>query len=247
MSHSPDQTPFYVGYLPAAPSTRLFVVVVAGLIFGLLAADAYVLATAQPRAGDGEWADAAQVTLSGIIVHEPYPILRITDAGGAPADVLLVGEGKHAAPTTLLDGPATLIGTQIERGGLKMFEVAGTVAPGAASPPALEAPAVEAFGAATLKGQIVDSKCWLGVMRPGEGPVHKGCATLCILGGIPPMLMTRDANGGTRAYLLTGPNGEAANEAVAAFIADPIEISGTIEQRGSFAYFKADFASLKRL
>lgn len=241
------EAPFYVGYLPAALSTRLFAAVAAGLIFGLLAADAYVLATAQPRAGAGRWDDAALVEVTGQVVRAPYPMLRMRNAAGGIEEWLLVSEGKHAAPASLAEGPATLSGTRIERGGLMMFEIAANLTPDAAGVSPIAAPTATALGPATLRGQIIDSKCWLGVMRPGEGPVHKGCATLCILGGLPPMLMTRDADGATRAYLLTGPNGEAANEAVAAYVADPIAISGTIEQRGAFAYFKADFATLKRL
>ncbi len=28
----------------------------------------------------------------------------------------------------------------------------------------------------TLSGEIVDGKCWLGVMKPATGGVHRGCA-----------------------------------------------------------------------
>jgi hypothetical protein len=28
----------------------------------------------------------------------------------------------------------------------------------------------------TLTGEIVDSKCYLGVMNPGQGKVHRDCA-----------------------------------------------------------------------
>ena len=42
-----------------------------------------------------------------------------------------------------------------------------------------------------LRGEIVDSKCYLGVMNPGEGTVHRDCAARCLSGGLPPMLVVR--------------------------------------------------------
>ena len=43
-----------------------------------------------------------------------------------------------------------------------------------------------------VKGEIVDPKCFFGVMKPGEGKPHKDCAIRCILGGIPPVLKVTD-------------------------------------------------------
>ena len=54
------------------------------------------------------------------------------------------------------------------------------------------------LGVATLRGEIVDSKCYLGAMKPGDQKTHKACATLCIRGGIPPVLVERLPGGGTR-------------------------------------------------
>jgi len=31
------------------------------------------------------------------------------------------------------------------------------------------------LGAATLRGEIVDSKCFLGIMKLGEKTVHRAC------------------------------------------------------------------------
>jgi hypothetical protein len=46
-----------------------------------------------------------------------------------------------------------------------------------------------------VRGEIVDSKCFLGVMVPGSGKTHKDCASLCLRGGIPPALYVRDQSG----------------------------------------------------
>ena len=39
---------------------------------------------------------------------------------------------------------------------------------------------VEVLGPVELTGEIADSKCWLGVMNPGEGTVHRDCARRCL-------------------------------------------------------------------
>jgi len=40
------------------------------------------------------------------------------------------------------------------------------------------------------RGQIVDPKCYLGVMKPGEGKPHSDCAIRCIDGF--PLLLPKD-------------------------------------------------------
>ncbi len=62
------------------------------------------------------------------------------------------------------------------------------------------------LGAVTLTGEIVDTKCHLGVMNPGEGKVHRDCAVRCISGGAPPV-SGADQEGDTRLLLLTGADG----------------------------------------
>ncbi len=85
---------------------------------------------------------------------------------------------------------------------------------------------------ATLRGEILDSKCFLGAMRPGEGKTHKECAALCIAGGISPMLITRDERGTATYYLLTNSSGGAMGPEVLPLVADPVEIRGEVEHVG---------------
>jgi len=42
------------------------------------------------------------------------------------------------------------------------------------------------LGTQTLVGEIVDSKCFLGVMNPGQLTTHRACAIRCISGGVRP-------------------------------------------------------------
>ena len=49
----------------------------------------------------------------------------------------------------------------------------------------------ESLGKQTFVGEIVDSKCFLGVMNPGRLTPHRACAIRCISGGVPPVLLVR--------------------------------------------------------
>jgi hypothetical protein len=142
----------------------------------------------------------------------------------------------------------TLEGSLVYRDGATMIEVVpGSIAaaPGGALP-ATDAPAVD-LGGVTLRGEIVDTKCHLGVMNPGDGKTHRGCAARCISGGIPPALRVRDEAGDGRLYLLVGPHGEAVNHQVLPFVAEPVEIAGRAERRGDLLLLYADPAAIRRL
>ena len=58
-----------------------------------------------------------------------------------------------------------------------------------------------------LTGELVDTKCWYGVMRPATGKVHRACAVRCLSGGIPPGILVRDGEGNAVVVLLTGDAG----------------------------------------
>jgi hypothetical protein len=58
-----------------------------------------------------------------------------------------------------------------------------------------------------LRGELVDTKCWLGVMRPSTGKVHRACAVRCLAGGVPPGLLVRRDGEADRIVLLAGPEG----------------------------------------
>jgi hypothetical protein len=86
----------------------------------------------------------------------------------------------------------------------------------------LAAAAVD-LGEVQLTGEIVDSKCYFGVMNPGNGKVHRDCAVRCISGGIPPAFLVRDANGQTVTLLLANWKRELLNH-----VAEPITIHGRL-------------------
>ena len=81
----------------------------------------------------------------------------------------------------------------------------------------------------TIRGEIVDSKCALGAMSPGDGKSHKICSIRCIRNGTPPLLKVRNRGGkGYRYYLLTDQGKKGANELVIPFIGEPVDVKGTL-------------------
>ena len=82
----------------------------------------------------------------------------------------------------------------------------------------------------TFQGEIIDPKCYFGVMKPGKGKIHRSCAARCISGGIPPVLATTNNNNIAEYYLITDANGNAIHEAILPFIGKPSEITGIVEK-----------------
>ena len=83
-------------------------------------------------------------------------------------------------------------------------------------------------GRVELTGEIVDSKCFLGVMKPGRGKPHRSCAARCLAGGIPPQLLVVSAEGASRLLLLAdAQGGPLAPESFLDLVGEPVTASGT--------------------
>ena len=236
---------FFVGYLRAPARLVRFVAVVACVL--LLGADAVALLLyhSQARRASGDWGTAGEVAYDGTMVARPYPMVLVPAASRVPAHaVLLVSEGKFGAPEGLarLDGrKVTATGYPLLRDGLVVLQLSRDVqeaqgAAAAASPVAL--------GQATLAGEIVDSKCFLGAMVPGEGKVHSACAGLCLLGNIPALFVTRDAAGHLTYRLLADETGAAMSEAASDHAGQFLTLTGRITHLDGIDLFAVPRASL---
>ena len=96
------------------------------------------------------------------------------------------------------------------------------------------------MGEFELVGEIVDSKCYLGNMNPGNSKVHRDCAVRCLSGGIPPVFATNDLNGSPAVLLLTGPNqNRLPREAFLNRVAQPTQIHGRVMQIGNTLLLEA--------
>lgn len=209
--------------------------------------------------GDGVWDIDTSRTIEGVIDTLPYAMIRVAGEGpSAPMQsILLVSEGKFGARDRVkpFAGQAVRVqGTVLSRNGRRLFELADGDAAidhlGAQDAPwaeKLKRPAPESLGTMTLRGEIIDPKCFFGAMKPGEGKAHKECATLCISGGIPPMFLTRGPSGEMRFYLLAGVDGGPVGDGILPFVADSVEVDGVVEQRGDLFVLKIDPKRIRRL
>ena len=241
---------FYVGYQPNAPSSLarwIRRLVFAVLLVGVVGAAAAALLQNRFAASRFEFGVVKEFT--GDVQSKPYPILHASQ----PDDrsYLLVAPGKHGADVWFadLDGQeVSLRGSLIYYLDKLMVEVQADsieVATNAAGR-APEDPVVD-LGEHTLRGEIVGSKCFLGVMKPGRMKPHRACAALCISGGIPPMLLVEIITGEQSLLLLVDADGNAVNRRVLRYVAEPVEITGSVRRQGEQLIFYANLDSLRRL
>jgi hypothetical protein len=239
---------FYVGYLPTPARQRrflsVFLPVCAFLAFVLAA-----LAGAFSRpTGDGVWETGHEVTVEGELLATPFPMMRVARADGTMERVLLVEMGKHGAdariaPLVPTDGTrvaARARGFLIARGGQRMLELVeeDPVTLGGTLPARVDA---RSIGTVEIAGEIVDSKCWLGVMKPGDGKAHRDCATLCIRGGIPPSIICEAPDGTERRAIVVGRDGAPLSfDSIAPWIAAPVVVRGNAEVVDGMAFVRVE-------
>lgn len=238
---------FFIGYnWPQSPGLlRVVKRAALGLGVGVVGLSG-ALAVGHTRLDGGLFEFGQVTTVRGTVVEAPYPMLRPDDdAGPWP---LLVARGKHGAEAAVrgLDGRRVEVqATRIARGDYTMLEIATTPvgdagpksrATAKGSGPFATAPVGERV---TLRGEIVDSKCFLGVMVPGAGTTHRDCASLCLRGGIPPALFVQDPDGTSRLFLMLGPERQVRQRA-SAWAGEPVELTGTIGQRGGWQTIASD-------
>jgi hypothetical protein len=160
---------------------------------------------------------------------------------------LLVNPFKHGATVDGLDGKrVAVVGSLIHRDDQTMLELVlpgKTAVLGAAGAGAAE----RSLGVYTLVGRIVDSKCWLGIMKPGEGKPHRSCAARCISGGIPPLFVVGDERGPLLKLLLVDAGGGAVNRRVLHLVDEPLEIRGEVARLDDLWILKADPETYRRL
>jgi hypothetical protein len=219
-----SESEFYIGYLPIPGglkrTTRRTVIALAALTTVAAAA----LVVGQLPFADSTFEFGQYREFRGTLLTEPYPALAIPGEG---LPRLLVGPGKHGAGDLHeLDGrDVRLKGERILRGEDRMIEILpGSLSAGSSAGPATGS--IE-LGQVQLTGEIVDSKCFFGVMNPGNGKVHRDCAVRCISGGIPPAFLVRDAGGRVVTLLLANWKRELLNH-----IAEPVAIRGRLTRSG---------------
>lgn len=257
---------FYIGWMPKAPAgfakhvkKVLLILFPLALIIGLM------LASFQKKFSTGNFEFGKITELKGIYFNSPVPMLRVLNGKDIFGNVSytsipLVGYGKHGAETAIMElekekdvsfngKELTLKGTLIYSDGKILLQVNKDDDPvvNIGKEVAAELPKQNELGIQKIKGEIIDPKCYFGVMKPGEGKVHRDCAIRCILGGIPPVLKAMNEKGEKNYYLLVGPNGEKMNEAVQDYVAEPVEIEARVVQLDDWVILYVKDKNIKRI
>ncbi|MCB1041765.1 MAG: hypothetical protein KDC35_02435 [Acidobacteria bacterium] len=221
---------FYVGYGGSMPSRHkkavsLFVWV--SLVCSLLLAMLWLYHMKPLEESHFEF--GITKNFEGELVWEPVPMLRVSRPGSvAVSHYLLVNEGKFGLEKSyqsMAGKQVKVNGSLIYRNGRTMIEVRSCTRTGEGKLQAIPS----SDRRVSLVGEIVDSKCYLGVMNPGDKRGHQACAVRCISGGIPPMLMV-----GNEAYILVGPAGTPLNREILDRIAVPVTVTGIARTQGEW-------------
>jgi hypothetical protein len=250
---------FYIGWQNQAPKavgshvrkTVLFLLLLAPVL-----SITFVLAQKTVGRAVFEWGTIK--TFSGILRTQPYPHLLVERPGrasGALSAYYLVAPFKFGLKPEAIaafDGkPVSLKGTLIYRGNQTMIETRPeTIQPAQPSSQLktfTTTKQAENLGRQTLVGEIVDSKCYLGVMNPGQLTPHRACAVRCISGGIPPVLLVRPNTGPPLYFLLVSSDGRAVNKQVLDMVAEPVQITGDVEKQGELLVVRADPQTFRRV
>jgi hypothetical protein len=228
-------TPFFVGWSSrsAVPLLRFLALILLTLLVGF-GALAFALGVTVDDPGGGTYTGDKSIT--GVLIADPYPMI-VTD--NDHHTILLSGGGKQGvhAEARPLDGQHVhATGAGVKRGDRDMLLVDQLQpTPGEALPPAREP-----LGSWRLTGEICDGKCSLGVMRPGNKAVHKACANVCLIGGVPPVFITTTPVLGTQYLLMGDPQNQALPDALRDYVAITTSMEGTLERIGDALVFRTD-------
>ncbi|HEX4375394.1 MAG TPA: hypothetical protein VHZ50_18965 [Puia sp.] len=246
-----ENTEFYIGWMANAPNgfakfIKKYLLVLSAVIIVL----AILLAVSQKKFSTGNFEFGQLTEVNGIYFDAPVPCIKVINGKDIWGNlsymtIPLIGYGKHGADgiisdiekeknislnqkqvglkgTLLFNDGKTLL--QIDKNDTPVTKISSVVVTGDLLP------VIKDLGIQTVKGEIVDSKCYFGVMKPGEGKPHRDCAIRCILGGIPPVLAVQNEKGEGNYYLIVGANGEKINEKVQSFVAEPVSIEAKLVQ-----------------
>ena len=253
MSADKDE-PFFIGWADTpAPDRRFFLRAGIGLTAGA-GGLGFGLAALQRAPGTGRWDPDAVREWRGIATAEPYAMLRSNDLGPGPRTALLSCLGKCGVAGrigALAGQPVVVRGSLIQRGQHTMIAVdeEGNWIrrdDTAQSDAALRFPGPELVGDVSLAGEILDSKCWFGAMRPSSGKVHKACASLCIRGGIPPAFFAR-GRGQQGTLMVMTDSGRAYGPELLALVGDQVRLQGRVYRQGDLLLLDAPLAGMRRV
>lgn len=238
---------FYIGYSNIPRSIRKFLwVFIPGLV-ALIVILGLALPVLHNQFTDGRYTGFQE--FEGLLIDKPIPHLvvprdgRINEENGY-SRFILASTRKSSVSSDVLKLAGNWVKLRaipVFRDNMTLLAVSTKTPPEVIDSPALETPPSltgKSLGNYTLQGEIVDTKCYLGVMNPGHTKTHKECAIRCISGGVPPTLRIRNQEGNIYYFLLVDSQGNALNRNILNLVGDRIQVTGEVLQYGDLFVLK---------
>lgn len=243
------ESEFYIGYLEKAPQgVSKHLVRVVMLLAILMVLLAWILASHQRGFDSSTYQYGEETALTGVLLAHPIPSVQLllgnTHDGKPILQIIPLVQFGKIGGAGLIELWQEQVGTWVTvRGHLIFYDgktLMDVVDANQDIEPQNAIPQDISFNETsiqydplnvTLVGEIVDAKCFFGVMKPGHGKPHRSCAIRCISGGIPAVLRVRDKMDHYSYYLLEGDN---TGRDIAAYIGEAVEIKGKVGQFGDW-------------
>ena len=249
---------FYIGYMDGTgEATKKILKRFVFFALGLLLLGAFLFSFFQKPAVNSSYDFNEPTKVSGVYQESPYPMLKVQLAEGVYKDILLLGFGKFGPneylkeikeETNSLVGKAlTIEGQLIYYNGKTLLEIDDSQKITLRDSKAYPTDSGTLLGTKELEGEIVDPKCYFGVMKPGYGKIHRSCAALCISGGMPPVLVTTNETGKDDYILLTDLRGNPIHQDILPYIGQPSLLKGEVYSLGDWQEMRIDVSQIKSL
>ncbi len=240
---------FYIGWMPNAPTgyaKHVFKVVV--ILAALVITAAMILALQQKKFSTSSFEFGQLTEIKGIYQQFPVPSIKVItqqDAFGHSSYITmpLVGYGKFGAEGTIAElekeknttfdkKEVIFKGTLLYSDGKTLLQIDKNDNPllNVSSPATTPQSEIKELGTVHLTGEVLDPKCYFGVMKPGHGKPHKDCAVRCIAGGMSPVFYVRNEKGEANYYLILDKAGKKMNDELKDIIADPVSLEARAVQ-----------------
>lgn len=247
---------FFVGWSGEAPKRyqsagrkfffgTLIVMLVAGILY----------VTNQEPYVDSEYEYGVIQELTGYLVKNPVWGLRVQDEETIKT-IPLVGYGKMGPELTLskmMESHELTEGTMVTLRGMlthfqgkylmELTEMESSLV--SVGDEKMLDRAISMKGSTTLEGEIVDPKCFFGVMNPATKAVHRSCAIRCIAGGMPPLLAIRENGEFVDYYFLHGRDLRSINREILPYVGIPVKLSGQVAMYDDWKSLVVDLEDLQ--
>lgn len=245
--------PYIEGSLGVNTKRTLKKFVIGGIFLLIIAALIFSFSQKPFKNSTFELNNSTQIT--GVYHENPYPMLRVQIDENTHKNILLLGFGKTGAhpflkkirkeETTIKGKTLKIEGNLIYHNGKTLIQITDDEKVTLVNSLVAQPPKPKTISQITFEGEIIDPKCYFGVMKPGFGKIHRSCAVRCVSGGVPPMLATSDNNNVSQYFLLTDMKGKAINKEILSFIGKPSEITGTVQQLEDWYILKINMKGVR--